>query len=48
MAFLFLTPTSQKWLGSRETEISEGTAWVDFVTLVVQSYFDTLLRYMLS
>ena len=35
MAFSFLTPTSYKWLGSRETEMPEGTAWVDFVTFVV-------------
>ena len=26
----------------------EGTAEVDFVTFIVQSYFDTLLRYVLS
>ena len=26
----------------------EGTAWVVFVTSIVQSYFDTLLRYVLS
>ena len=29
-------------------ENPEGTAWVDFVTLIVQSYFDTLLSYVLS
>ena len=30
------------------TENPEGTAQVDFVTFIVQSYFDTLLRYVLS
>ena len=44
-AFLFFTPASKRWLGSRKTEIPEETAWVDFVTLVVQSYFDTVLRW---
>ena len=34
--------------GCRKTENTEGTAKVDFVTFIVQSYFDTLLRYMLS
>ena len=29
-------------------ENPEGTAQVDFVTLIVQLYFDTLLRYVLS
>ena len=31
-----------------KTENPEGTAWVDFVTFIVQSYFDTLLLYVLS
>ena len=31
-----------------KTENPEGTAQVDFVTFIVQSYFDTLLRYVLS
>ena len=31
-----------------KTENSEGTAEADFVTFIVQSYFDTLLRYVLS
>ena len=30
------------------TENPEGTAQVDFVTFIVQSQFDTLLRYVLS
>ena len=30
------------------TENPEETAQVDFVTFIVQSYFDTLLRYVLS
>ena len=28
------------------TENPEGTSQVDFVTFIVQSYFDTLLRYV--
>ena len=35
-------------LNSVKTENPEGTAQVDFVTFIVQSYFDTLLRYVLS
>ena len=31
-----------------KTEHPQGTAQVDFVTYIVQSYFDTLLRYVLS
>ena len=31
-----------------KTENPEGTPQVDFVTFIVQSYFDTLLRYVLS
>ena len=31
-----------------KTENFEGTGYVDFVTFLVQSYFDTLLRYVLS
>ena len=30
------------------TENPEGTAQVDFVTFIVQSYFDTLLRYAVT
>ena len=26
----------------------DRSAWVDFVTLILQSYFETLLRYVLS
>ena len=29
-------------------KIPEGTNWVDFMKLIVQSYFDALLRYVLS
>ena len=46
MMFLLFAPASTKWLGW--TENPEGTAQVDFVTFTVQSYFDTLLRYVLS
>ena len=31
-----------------KTENPEGTAQVDFVTFIVQSYFDTLLRYAVT
>ena len=31
-----------------KTENSEGTAQVDFVTFIVQLYFDTLLRYAVT
>ena len=31
-----------------KTEHPQGTAQVDFVTFIVQSYFNTLLRYVLS
>ena len=31
-----------------KTENSEGTAQVDFVKFIVQSYFDTLLRYAVT
>ena len=48
MTFLLFAPASKRWLGWRKTENPEGTAKVDFVTFIVQSYFDTLLRYVLS
>ena len=38
MTFLLFAPPSTKW----------GTAQVDFVTFIVQSYFDTLLRYAVT
>ena len=31
-----------------KTENPEGTAQVDFVTFILQSYFDTLLRYAVT
>ena len=31
-----------------KTENPEGTAQVDFVTFIVQSHFDTLLRYAVT
>ena len=31
-----------------KTENPEGTAQVDFVTFIVQSYFNTLLRYAVT
>ena len=39
-------PASTRWLGWRQDH--EGTAWVDFVQFIVQSYFDTHLRCALS
>ena len=48
MTFLLFAPASKRCLGWRKTENPEGTAKVDFVTFIVQSYFDTLLRYVLS
>ena len=39
MTFLLFAPASTKWL---------GTAQVDFVTFIVQSYLDTLLRYAVT
>ena len=48
MTFLLFAPASKRWLGWRKTENPEATAKVDFVTFIVQSYFDTLLRYVLS
>ena len=35
-------------LNSVKTENPEGTAQVDFVTFIVQSYFNTLLRYAVT
>ena len=49
MTFLLFAPASTKWLQDDvKTENPEGTAQVDFVTFIVQSYLDTLLRYVLS
>ena len=33
---------------ARKYENPEGTAQVDFVTFIVQSYFETLLRYAVT
>ena len=49
MTFLLFAPASAKWLHDDvKTENPEGTAQVDFVTFIVQSYFDTLLRYSVT
>ena len=49
MTFLLFAPASTKWLQDDvKTENPEGTAQVDFVTFIVQSYFDTLLRYAVT
>ena len=51
MTFLLFAPASTKWLldglkhkKSRRDRLQQ----VDFVALIVQSYFDTLRRYVLS
>ena len=48
MTFLLFAPASTKINGFDDvrTENPEGTAQVDFVTFIVQLYFDT--RYVLS
>ena len=43
MTFLLFAPASTKWLGWRKDRNPEGT--LRFVTFIVQSYFNTLLRY---
>ena len=48
MTFLLFAPPSKRWLERRKTENPEWTDKVDFVTFIVQSHFDTLLRYVLS
>ena len=50
MTFLLFAPASTKWLEWRKHKKSrrDRLQWVDFVTLIAQSYFDTLLRYLLS
>ena len=46
MMFLLFTPASKRWLGRKTENPQRDRLWVDFVTLIVQSYFDTLLRYV--
>ena len=48
MTFLLFAPASTKWLDDVKTENPERTAQVDFVSFIVQSYFDTLLRYAVT
>ena len=48
MAFLLFAPTMRNGQDDVKTENHEGTAQVDFVTVIVQSYFDTLLRYAVT
>ena len=49
MTFLLFAPVSTKWLGWRKTQkVPKGPLTIGrFVTLIVQSYFDTLLRCVL-
>ena len=45
MTFYCLRPQVRNGYDDVKIENPEGTAQVDFVTFIVQSYFDTLLRY---
>ena len=47
MMFLLFVPASRKWLGRRKDRKPLWTALVDFVTFIVQTYFNTLLHYVL-
>ena len=46
MTFLLFAPASGQ--DDVKTEHPQETAQVDFTTLIVKSYFDTLLHYVLS
>ena len=50
MTFLLFAPASTKWLGCRKDRKSQRDRLqkVDFVTFIVQSYFDTLLCYAVT
>ena len=48
MTFHCLHPKVQNGWSDVKTENPEGTAQVDFVTFIVMSYFDSLLRYVLT
>ena len=48
MTFYCLRPQVRNGQGDVKTENSERTTQVDFVTFIVQSYFDTLLRYAVT
>ena len=48
MTFLLFAPASAKWLGWRKDRKSRRDRLGRFWTFIVQSYFDTLLRYVLS
>ena len=48
MTFFCLRPQVRDGQDDVKTENPEGTAQVDFVTFIVQSYFDTLLRYAVT
>ena len=47
MTFLLFAPASTKWL-ARSKDRFVDIFKVDFVTFIVQSYFDTLLRYAVT
>ena len=48
MTFLLFAPASTNGQDDVTTENPEGTAQVDFVTFIMQSYFNTLLRYAVT
>ena len=48
MTFLLFPPASTRWLGWRKDRKSRRDRLGRFWTFIVQSYFDTLLRYVLS
>ena len=48
MTFLLFAPASAKWLGWRKDRKSRRDRLGRFWTFILQSYFDTLLRYVLS
>ena len=48
MTFLLFAPASTKWLWWRKTQKIPKEQLTIFVTRILQSYFDTLLRYVLS
>ena len=48
MTFLLFAPAGTKWLGLRKERKSRRERLGRFVTFIVQSYVDTLLRHVLS
>ena len=48
LTFLLFAPASTKWLGCGKDRTSPRDRLGRFVTFIVKSYFDTLLRHVLS